>query len=44
MDGHNSLNLTSVTTISLRKYSLLLDSIFTAEHILKRMDTPSNAL
>jgi hypothetical protein len=44
MDGHNSLNFTSVTTISLLIYSLHLDSDFTAGHILTRMDTSSIGL
>jgi hypothetical protein len=34
----------SLTTVSLLLYSLHLDSIFTAEHILTAVDTPSNAV
>jgi hypothetical protein len=41
MDGHISLNLISLSQLYL--YSLHLDSIFTAEHVLTRMVTPSIA-
>jgi hypothetical protein len=44
MDFHNSLNLTSLTTLSLRYYSLHLESIFTAEQVLTRKDMPSKEL
>jgi hypothetical protein len=44
MDGHASLSLTSLSLISHRSCSLHLDSIFTAEHYLSRMATPSHAL
>jgi hypothetical protein len=44
MDGQASLTLTCVTLISLRKCSLHMGSIFTAEHVFSRMVTPSHAL
>jgi hypothetical protein len=44
MDGHVSLLLTSVTITMNRQCSLRIDNIFTPDHVLSRMVTPSRAL
>jgi hypothetical protein len=44
MVGHNSLNLTSLSLLYSFVNILYIWTLFNAEHVLTRMDTPSNAL